>query len=179
MLNFLGITGKPEAEVDQPGLTADGRSSPACRGHVCDCRSVGRPVLQCRSGRASSGVQRVPGTDRHRRCPGGLSRIQLFPRTGPQNILDWASRETGNRSSGGKPVALMGPGRYGHFRAQYHLRQVCVYLDLHPLQQAGSVCQGLLGRLRSGGNLVDARITGLVSTRCRPWPTGPTRLQGS
>ena len=29
----------------------------------------------------------------------------------------------------------------GTSRAQYHLRQVCVYLDLHPLNKAGGVRQ--------------------------------------
>ena len=36
----------------------------------------------------------------------------------------------------GKPVAILGAGGgMGTSRAQYHLRQVCVYLDLHPLNK--------------------------------------------
>lgn len=65
-----------------------------------------------------------------------------------KNILDWASREPDNALLAGKPAALMGAGGgMGTSRAQYHLRQVCVYLDLRPPEQAGSVRQRLCRRL--------------------------------
>ena len=48
-----------------------------------------------------------------------------------KNILDWASRVPGNPLLDGKPAAIMGAGGgMGTSRAQYHLRQVCVYLNL-------------------------------------------------
>lgn len=54
-----------------------------------------------------------------------------------KNAIDWASRPYGDNSFEGKPVAIMGasPGRIGTARAQYHLRQVCVFLNMHPINR--------------------------------------------
>jgi chromate reductase len=51
-----------------------------------------------------------------------------------KNAIDWASRPP-DQPFLGKPVALMGasPGMLGTARAQYHLRQVFVYLNAHVL----------------------------------------------
>ncbi len=52
-----------------------------------------------------------------------------------KNAIDWASRPYGDNSFEGKPVAVMSasPGMLGGARAQYHLRQVFVSLDMHSL----------------------------------------------
>jgi chromate reductase len=49
-----------------------------------------------------------------------------------KNAIDWASRPYGDNVWDGKPVALMGasPGPQGTARAQYHLRQSFVFLNL-------------------------------------------------
>lgn len=49
-----------------------------------------------------------------------------------KNAIDWASRPYGRNSFAGKPGAIMGAsvGALGSGRAQYHLRQVCQYLDI-------------------------------------------------
>lgn len=54
-----------------------------------------------------------------------------------KNAIDWASRPYGDSAWMGKTVAIMGAsiGRFGSARAQYHLRQVCVYLDVDVLNQ--------------------------------------------
>lgn len=53
-----------------------------------------------------------------------------------KNAIDWASREPGNLLLAGKPVAILGSGGgMGTGRSQYHLRQVCVFVDLHPLNK--------------------------------------------
>jgi len=54
-----------------------------------------------------------------------------------KNAIDWASRPYGDNSFEGKPVAIMSasPGALGGARAQYHLRQVLVSLNLHPLNR--------------------------------------------
>ncbi len=51
-----------------------------------------------------------------------------------KNALDWASRGTDLPLSG-KPLAIMSasPGMLGGARVQYHLRQVCVKLNLQTL----------------------------------------------
>jgi len=53
-----------------------------------------------------------------------------------KNAIDWASRPP-DQPFAGKPVAMMGAsvGMLGTARAQYHLRQVCVYLDMHPINK--------------------------------------------
>ena len=52
-----------------------------------------------------------------------------------KNALDWLSREPGEILAG-KPAAMMGAGGgMGTSRAQYHLRQSCVYLDIRVLNR--------------------------------------------
>lgn len=52
-----------------------------------------------------------------------------------KNAIDWASRPYGDNAFEGKPVAVMSAstGRLGGARAQYHLRQTFVTLDMYPL----------------------------------------------
>ncbi len=51
-----------------------------------------------------------------------------------KNALDWISRMQGNAALSGKPAAIMGAGGgMGSSRAQYQLRQMCVYLNVLPL----------------------------------------------
>ncbi|MDL2286805.1 NAD(P)H-dependent oxidoreductase [Desulfococcaceae bacterium OttesenSCG-928-F15] len=51
-----------------------------------------------------------------------------------KNALDWASREPENHLLSGKTGAILGAGGgMGTSRAQYHLRQSCVYLNIHLL----------------------------------------------
>jgi chromate reductase len=54
-----------------------------------------------------------------------------------KNAIDWASRPYGDNSFDGKPVAVMSAsiGMLGGARAQYQLRQVFVFLNMHPLNQ--------------------------------------------
>jgi len=54
-----------------------------------------------------------------------------------KNAIDWASRPYGDNSFEGKPVAIMGAslGMIGTARAQYHLRQICVFLNMHPINK--------------------------------------------
>ena len=54
-----------------------------------------------------------------------------------KNAIDWASRPYGDNSFQGKPVAIMSAstGMLGGARAQYHLRQIFVFLDMQPLNR--------------------------------------------
>lgn len=81
-----------------------------------------------------------------------------------KNILDWLSRVENNAVLAGKPVAIMGAGGgMGTSRAQYHLRQVCVFLDLHPLNKPEVFSNAYSGSFDADGNLVDEKIKGLIS----------------
>jgi chromate reductase len=52
-----------------------------------------------------------------------------------KNAIDWASRPYGDNAFDGKPVAIMSAstGMIGGARAQYHLRQICVFLNMYPV----------------------------------------------
>src|SRR5437870_372013 len=54
-----------------------------------------------------------------------------------KNAIDWASRPYGDSAWSGKPAAIMGAsvGTIGTARAQYHLRQIMVFLNMFPLNQ--------------------------------------------
>jgi chromate reductase len=80
-----------------------------------------------------------------------------------KNILDWASREPDNGLLAGKPVAIMGAGGgMGTSRAQYHLRQVCVFLDLKPLNKPEVFANAFAGGFDADGDLIDEKIAGHI-----------------
>ncbi len=81
-----------------------------------------------------------------------------------KNILDWASREPNNALLAGKQVAIMGAGGgMGTSRAQYHLRQVCVFLDLQPLNKPEVFANAFAGGFDADGNLTDEKLGNLVA----------------
>ncbi|WP_215782417.1 NADPH-dependent FMN reductase [Paludibacterium sp. B53371] len=76
-----------------------------------------------------------------------------------KNALDWASRAEGNKLLAGKPAAMMGAaGGMGSSRAQLHLRQVCVFLDLHLLNKPEVFANAFAGQFDADGNLTDGKI---------------------
>lgn len=54
-----------------------------------------------------------------------------------KNAIDWGSRPYGQSAWMGKPAAIMGasPANMGSARAQYHLRQILVSLDMPVVNQ--------------------------------------------
>jgi len=83
-----------------------------------------------------------------------------------KNALDWASREPENALLNGKAVALMGAGGgMGTSRAQYHLRQVCVFLNLHPLNKPEVFANAFAGAFDGDGNLIDEKLQSLVKAQ--------------
>jgi len=83
-----------------------------------------------------------------------------------KNALDWASREPDNKLLTGKAVAIMGAGGgMGTSRAQYHLRQVCVYLNLHPLNRPEVFANAFTNSFDADGNLVDEKIQGNIESQ--------------
>jgi chromate reductase, NAD(P)H dehydrogenase (quinone) len=80
-----------------------------------------------------------------------------------KNILDWASREPNNALLSDKTAAIMGAGGgMGTSRSQYHLRQVCVFLNLHLLNKPEVFSNAFAGAFDAEGNLTDAKIAALV-----------------
>ncbi|MGA8581519.1 MAG: NAD(P)H-dependent oxidoreductase [Bryobacteraceae bacterium] len=74
-----------------------------------------------------------------------------------KNAIDWGSRPYGDSCWEGKPVAVMGasPGPFGTARAQYHLRQCFVFLDMHPLNKPEVMIGGAAQKFDAAGNLTD------------------------
>jgi len=74
-----------------------------------------------------------------------------------KNAIDWASRPYGDSAWQEKPAAIMGasPGRIGTARAQYHLRQVMVFLNMFPLNQPEVMVGAANERFDTVGNLTD------------------------
>src|ERR1039457_2536699 len=74
-----------------------------------------------------------------------------------KNAIDWASRPYGDNSWAGKPVAVMGasPGMVVTARAQNHLRQCFVFLDMHPLNKPEVLIGGAAQKFDAAGNLTD------------------------
>ncbi len=74
-----------------------------------------------------------------------------------KNAIDWASRPYGDNAWEGKPVAIMGAsiGAHGTSRAQYHLRQVFVFLNMYPLNRPEVMITNAAQRFDEKGNLKD------------------------
>lgn len=80
-----------------------------------------------------------------------------------KNALDWMSREKGNPLLAGKAAAIVSSGgRFGAARAQYHLRQICVYLDLHLVNKPEVFCNAFAGGFNERGDLIDVVAQDLV-----------------
>ena len=94
-----------------------------------------------------------------------------------KNALDWASREPNNALLAGKPAAILGAGGgMGTSRAQYHLRQVCVFLDLHPLNKPEVFANAFAGSFDADGNLTDAKLIGQVAAQMQALAVWTRRL---
>jgi chromate reductase len=81
-----------------------------------------------------------------------------------KNAIDWASRPSGDNSFGGKVAAIMSasPGMLGGARAQYHLRQVLVCLDVQTLNKPEVFVTNAAQKFDAGGNLTDEKTREVV-----------------
>jgi len=81
-----------------------------------------------------------------------------------KNAIDWASRPHGDSAWKGKPVAIMGAsaGMFGTARAQYHLRQMFVFLDMYAVNQPEVMIAGAEQKFDAEGNLKDDKTKELI-----------------
>ena len=86
-----------------------------------------------------------------------------------KNAIDWASRPYGDSAWAGKSVAVMGAsvGALGTARAQYHLRQTFVFLDMHAVNQPEVMIGSASQRFDGQGNLTDATTKELIGQLLR------------
>ncbi|HEY3858993.1 MAG TPA: NADPH-dependent FMN reductase, partial [Gammaproteobacteria bacterium] len=80
-----------------------------------------------------------------------------------KNAIDWASRPP-DQPFNDKPAAMLGASisRLGTARAQYHLRQSCVYLNIHALNQP-EVMVADAAKHFSDGRLTDEAARKLIT----------------
>jgi chromate reductase len=83
---------------------------------------------------------------------------------GLKNAIDWASRPYGDSAWTGKPAAIMGAsiGALGTARAQYHLRQVFVFLNMHALNQPEVMIANASQNFDGEGNLTNETTKTLI-----------------
>ena len=74
-----------------------------------------------------------------------------------KNAIDTASRPYGDNPFDGKPVAIMSAsiGILGGARAQYHLRQIFVFLNMYPINRPEVMVNFAADKFDSNGNLLD------------------------
>jgi len=75
-----------------------------------------------------------------------------------KNAIDWASRPYGDSAWEGKPVGIMSAagGNIGGARGQYHLRQVFVFLDMHPLNRPEVIISKVHDKVDMNNKIVDS-----------------------
>jgi chromate reductase len=97
-----------------------------------------------------------------------------------KNAIDWASRPYGDSAWTGKPVAVMGAsvGTLGTARAQYHLRQTFVFLDMYPLNQPEVMIANAAQRFDEQGNLTDEKARELIGKLLANLVAWTRRLRG-
>jgi chromate reductase, NAD(P)H dehydrogenase (quinone) len=80
-----------------------------------------------------------------------------------KNAIDWASRPP-DQPFAGKPTAILGAaaGMAGSARAQYQLRQSCVFLDMHPLNKPEVLIGQAHTKFDAAGQLTDEVARGLI-----------------
>lgn len=74
-----------------------------------------------------------------------------------KNAIDWVSRPYGDNSWKGKPVAVMSASSsmLGGARAQYHLRQIFVFLNMHPVNKPEVIIPKVKEKTDNRGRITD------------------------
>ena len=82
-----------------------------------------------------------------------------------KNAIDWASRPYGDSAWSEKPVAIMGAsvGTLGTARAQYHLRQMFVFLNMFAVNQPEVMISTAHKKFEEQGNLTDETAKKLIA----------------
>lgn len=76
-----------------------------------------------------------------------------------KNAIDWASRPQGDNSFNDKPVALMSAGAStGGMKAQLHLRQVLMCLNMHALNGPQVMVINARSKVDASGEFTDPAI---------------------
>jgi chromate reductase len=97
-----------------------------------------------------------------------------------KNAIDWASRPYGDSAWEGKPVAVMGAaaGPLGSARAQYHLRQIFVFLNMFPVNRPEVMISAAQEKFDVQGNLINETSRKLIRQLLENLVAWTLRLRG-
>ena len=81
-----------------------------------------------------------------------------------KNAIDWASRPRADTPLEGKPVAIMSAsiGRLGGARAQYHLRQSFIFLNMHPINRPEVMLPSAQDNVDANGRVTNEQTRQLI-----------------
>jgi chromate reductase len=98
-----------------------------------------------------------------------------------KNAIDSASRPAGDNAFEGKPVAIMGAsiGMLGTGRAQYHLRQSCVFLNMYPLNQPEVMVPFAQEKIDANDRVTDPKTREKIKELLESLVAWTRRLRGS
>lgn len=96
-----------------------------------------------------------------------------------KNAIDCASRPYGDSAWSGKPVAIMGAsiGAQGTSRAQYHLRQTFVFLNMYAVNQPEVMVSNASKSFDQEGKLTDETTKKLIQQLLAELVNWTKRLQ--
>ena len=97
-----------------------------------------------------------------------------------KNAIDWASRPPKENPLEDKPVAIMSAstGRLGGARAQYHLRQTFVFLNIHPINRPEVMLSNATENVDVNGRVTNEQTRTLIKQLIEALVTWTTRLKG-
>jgi chromate reductase, NAD(P)H dehydrogenase (quinone) len=97
-----------------------------------------------------------------------------------KNAIDYASRPYGDNPFDDKPVAIMSAsvGMLGGARAQYHLRQMFVFLNMHPINVPEVIVTFASDKFDSEGNLLDVNTKRFLTQLLQNLSNWTKRLRG-
>ncbi len=96
-----------------------------------------------------------------------------------KNAIDWASRPYGDNAFDGKPAAIMSAsiGMLGGARAQYHLRQILVFLNMYPLNRPEIFVPFANQKVDAQGNLNDEKTIEFIKGQLEALVAWAKKLQ--
>ena len=99
---------------------------------------------------------------------------------GLKNAIDWASRPYGDNAFDGKTVAMMSAsiGMLGAARAQYHLRQCFVFLNMYPVNTPEVFITFAPQKIDEEGRLVDDQSRKIITQLLLSLATWTRKLKG-
>jgi chromate reductase len=165
-LNVLGISGslrkgsyntaslRAAQELAPPGMTIEIADIAALPLYNEDVKAVGfPPPVQHLRQRIAAADALLFATPEYNYSMSGVLK----------NAIDWASRPP-DQPFNDKPAAIMGasPGVTGTARAQYHLRQSCVFLNMHLVNRPEVMIGAAASRFDAEGRLTDEATRGFV-----------------